>query len=95
MPEYQGSANKAHVHGFTGSSHEGRISFSAVRCTVGSASGFASIQSYGTQEPSGGSAQTVFASALKFAFTTSGSISNTGATAKPPTVAFMWILRFI
>jgi hypothetical protein len=98
LPEYQGSANKSHNHAFTGDSLSGQAGAFAIRADnnpvaatgVFSTTSNSSTATYG----SGGGSQK--SQLLKFAATPSGTISAVGAVmAKPPTIAIMWILRFI
>ena len=104
LTEYQGSQNKAHVHNkgsykITGTVGTLRHGISATSGTYGN--GALSLEETSSQVSALSYSGNNYYKVLKLdtsldsgsGFT--GNSGQEGATAKPPTIAIMWILRFI
>ena len=97
MPEYQASKNKYHNHIFTGDLIYGSINAMWGPNNASPYDAF-STTTKGSAINCGYGEGTMSAWNMKFSKTPTGSISYNGIAnqaSKPPTIAFMWILRFV
>jgi len=92
LAEYQGSQNKNHKHNLKLDFNDGAVIL-RIPTNYGVSGIFGRSQVSGATYVGETSGNTV--SAYRVFLNMNKAVESEGATAKPPTVAIMWILRFI